>query len=394
MKFSRLSIFVLFIYALPAYAGPAIDALGKIEQAALMMVDAKGNTLYSKQVDQQYIPASTVKLLTAFMALEHWGTEHRFSTKFYVNKKNHALVVKGLGDPFLISEEIDLIVEEIKHTGIQSLSGIQADISYFSDKLAQSRQVETTNSYDAAASALAANFNTIEVKVVNGEVSSGERQTPLTPMAKLLAVGLPEGRHRINLGNAQRGPQYFVELLRVKLLAAGVLIEHQMTLESSESDLTLLFTHKNSHTLGQVVAAMLEYSNNFIANQLFLLMGASILEAPATMEKAQTVLNNFVNQHFDWQTFAIQDGAGLSRENRLSARQLIQVVQKFAKYRDLVPVQKPGIKAKSGTLQGVSCYAGYVWRDEQWMAFALMINQPVEYRFRERLAEELRINRF
>jgi len=54
-----------------------------------------------------------------------------------------------------------------------------------------------------------------------------------------------------------------------------------------------------------------------------------------------------------------------------------------------MPQQSSQIYAKSGTLKGVSCYAGYVFRDNEWQTFALLINQPVRYRFREQLAEEL-----
>jgi D-alanyl-D-alanine carboxypeptidase/D-alanyl-D-alanine-endopeptidase (penicillin-binding protein 4) len=78
----------------------------------------------------------------------------------------------------------------------------------------------------------------------------------------------------------------------------------------------------------------------------------------------------------------------------LSAHQLAQVAQKFAPYSDLMPTQKLGIRAKSGTLNGISCYAGYVLREGEWLTFALLINQPVEYRFRERLAEQLLTTEF
>jgi len=40
-------------------------------------------------------------------------------------------------------------------------------------------------------------------------------------------------------------------------------------------------------------------------------------------------------------------------------------------------------------LKGVSTYAGYVFRNDEWQSFALLINQSVPYRFREQIAEDL-----
>jgi D-alanyl-D-alanine carboxypeptidase/D-alanyl-D-alanine-endopeptidase (penicillin-binding protein 4) len=389
MKFLSVLFIALMMACSQGDAGTTIDSLSKIDASALLVLDANGLPLYSKQAEQMFIPASTVKLLTALMALEHWGRAHRFSTEFYVDKRNNTLVVKGLGDPFLVSEEIDLIVEKIKQLNIQTFSGVEVDLSYFSESLNDIKVATTNNPYDASASALAANFNTIEVDVAGDTVTSGEAQTPITSMAKSLAKGLANGRHRINLGNAKRAPQYFVEVLSEKLRHAGIMVEQTQAMESEVRELTLLFTHYSSRSLDQVIAAMLKYSNNFIANQLFLLLGAEKFGAPATFDKSARMLKEFVDMHFQWQQYAVYDGAGLSRNNRLSARHLTEIAKQFAPYRDLMPSQKRVIRAKSGTLNGVSCYAGYVLRGGKWLTFALLINQPVEYRFRERLAEEL-----
>jgi D-alanyl-D-alanine carboxypeptidase/D-alanyl-D-alanine-endopeptidase (penicillin-binding protein 4) len=389
MKFLMSVSIVLVLSYIPAYAGSSIDALSDLHASALLVLNADGRPLYSKQAERMFIPASTVKLLTALMALEHWGRKHHFATEFYIDEQNHTLVVKGSGDPFLVSEEIDLIVEKFKQLDIQAFSRIQADISYFSESLNDTKLATSNNPYDASASALAANFNTIEVNIVDGVVTNGEVQTPVTAMAKSLAKGLANGNHRINLGHARRGPQYFVELLSEKLRQANIEVDQIYAEENGPKKLTLLFTHYNSRSLDEVIAAMLEFSNNFIANQLFLMLGAEKFAAPATLDKSRQMLKEFVERSFQWQQYAIYDGAGLSRNNRLSARHLIEIVQKFSPYRDLMPSQKSVIRAKSGTLNGVSCYAGYVLREGNWLTFALLINQPVEYRFRERLAEEL-----
>lgn len=381
---------VVLLFGSYSHAEDALNKLYGMSSSAIVLVDADHHEIISKQADVGLIPASTVKLITALVAMEHWGRNHRFKTQFYLDRERDVLLVKGLGDPFLISEELDVIVDEIKRLGINHLNGITSDDSHFTSQINFRDQGNTNNPYDAAASALAVNFNTIEVNVTSSGIESAESQTPLTPMASKLAKGLPVGKHRINLGSAKRGPNYFIEVLSAKLRQAGITVNkindgYQTTVQ----DAVLLFTHANTRSLAEVVAAMLEYSNNFIANQLFLLLGSERYGAPANLHKAQQVLTEYISQRFSWDNYQIEDGAGLSRSNLLSANQLLDVLTMLEPYRDLMPIQSPRILAKSGTMKGVSCYAGFLYRNDEWHRFAVLINQPVEYRFREKLAKQL-----
>jgi len=347
MKVLRVISCVLLLFSSHSHAGDALNKLYGMSSAAILLVDTKHRELIAKQASQALIPASTVKLITALAALEKWGRKHR-------------------------------------------LANITADDSYFDQIVNSSDQSRTNNPYDAVASALAVNFNTIELEVSSNGIKSGETQTPLTPMAQHLAQGLPVGKHRINLGSAKRSPEYFIQVLSSKLRSAGVTVGNKNERpKPSLEDASLLFIHSNTRPLEQIVQAMLEYSNNFIANQLFLLLGIEQYGAPASLQKSRQMLAEYLAKEFNWQNYVINDGSGLSRFNQLSAHQLVDVLDRFASYRDLMPQQSSQIYAKSGTLKGVSCYAGYVFRDNEWQTFALLINQPVRYRFREQLAEEL-----
>ena len=384
-----LSIFLLIFISAQARAGSPLTLLQGLQSSALLVQDSQGQILYKKNPDVKLTPASAVKLLTALIALQHWGASHRFNTEFYLDRPNNILVVKGLGDPFLVSEEIDLIVKRITSHGIKVLYGVSADTGFFAGNINISGQSRSRNPYDAALSALAANFNTVQVNVTGRGVLSAEQQTPLTPLARQLAKNLGPGIQRINLGSQARAPKYFIELLVAKLRAAGVAVRPQQAALKPGGSPELLFIHANSRTLAEVVAAMLKYSNNFIANQLFLLLGADKSGAPATIQKARQAFIAFIQSELQWRDYQLFDGAGLSRKNRLSARQLVEVVARFSKYRALMPRQDERIVAKSGTLSGVSAYAGYLYRDSSWLRFALIINQPVEHGFRERLARHL-----
>jgi D-alanyl-D-alanine carboxypeptidase/D-alanyl-D-alanine-endopeptidase (penicillin-binding protein 4) len=134
---------------------------------------------------------------------------------------------------------------------------------------------------------------------------------------------------------------------------------------------------------------MLEYSNNFIANYLFVMLGGKEGQRGLGMAQAQQAARKWVDQAFRWRDYRIEDGAGLSRANRLSARQLLEAVKAFAPYRDLLPAHGGVARAKTGTLKGVSTYAGFVRREGRWEPFGLMINEPVAYNLRLEVADTL-----
>lgn len=356
--------------------------------AASLVVEEQGKLVIARQPDRPMVPASTMKILTALAAIERWGLDHRFATEFFVDEGGW-LWVRGGGDPFLVSEELDLIVAALIDSGITQLRGVATDSTRFLTGAQIDGRSATNNPYDAPVSALSVNFNTVAVKVAAGKVTSAEPQTPITPLARSLARGLKSGRHRVNLRDQALAPRYFAEILIAKLRSAGVSVGDQWQAGSSPQGLSPIYVHHSSRDLRQVLRAMLDYSNNFIANQLFILLGDSGSGEPLSVSGARGVINGWTSARFGWNDFHVEEGAGLSRKNRLSGRQMLALLEEFAPYRDLLPEESPGVLAKTGTLRGVSCLAGYLWRETNWVPFSLMINQSVPYDTRLRVARTL-----
>jgi len=372
-----------------ASAGPgdAVSRSLKLPKASLV-VKERGRLVISRHPDRAMVPASTVKILTALAAIERWGLDHRFRTDFYFGGNNR-LWVKGYGDPYLVSEELGRIAAVLKARGVRRIAGIGMDDSYFAPNLAISGRSSSNNPYDAPVTGLAANFNTVNVITKGGRVLSAEEQTPLTPMARRFGQRLGVGRHRVNLKQRQKAVHYFGELLNAKLEQAGVRVSGDLRIGTVPVGLKRIYRHRNSRNLQSVIAAMFEYSNNFIANALFLKLADRGGSWGLNMSRAQRAFARWVDRTFGWRGYRIQDGAGLSRGNRLSARQLLEAVNAFAPYMTLLPKQNAQIRAKTGTLRGVSCYAGFVKRSERWESFSLLINQPVPYNLRLQVANSL-----
>lgn len=353
-----------------------------------LMLEEGGRVSIARQADRPMVPASTMKILTALAAIQRWGMGHRFHTDFYTSADGW-LWVKGYGDPYLVSEELDLIVRSLRRKGIRSVAGIGTDDGLFAPRLHISGRSSTNNPYDAPVTALAVNFNTVAVVNKGGRVRSAESQTPLTPMARKFGERLGPGKHRVNLKEREAALRYFGELLTAKLETAGIGVNGGLRTGPVPARAERVYRHANSRDLRAVLTSMLEYSNNFIANDLFVLLSERGSADGLDMAGAQRAAMRWAEETFGWRGHRIEDGAGLSRGNRLSARQLLDAVKAFAPYRNLLPKQNERVVAKTGTLKGVSCYAGFVKRNGRWEPFSLLINQQVAYNLRLQVADTL-----
>ncbi len=371
----------------PASAKP-YRALSILEQMPNASLAIAGDPQHSLREDKPMIPASTLKVFTALLAFKTWSPNHRFVTDFYLDNAG-VLWVKGSGDPFITSEELGQIASTLKKKGLKHINGIGIDSHYFAADIAIDGKSHTLNPYDAPVGALAVNFNTVSIIRNHNQVYSGESQTPSTPLMQKLADRVPNGHHRINLGEQSLGDRYFAELLQAKLQKQGIKTADLIKNGHLPASGKLFYSHKNSHTLNQIVEEMLEHSNNFIANQLFLMMGAERYGSPANISKSQQAAAEKIRTMFGWNQKIFHEGSGLSHKNQLSANQFIAVLEKFAPYKSLLKSQGGNILAKTGTLTGVSSYAGYVRKAKKWTPFALFINQPVQNQFRKQLAQEL-----
>ena len=99
-------------------------------------------TLYSVHSDRLFAPASNVKLLTTALALKRLGPDYRFKTGLYatmpVNREilGGNIYVKGFGDPNLVSEQMWLLVNELKNIPLSKVHGdIIADESFLEKNL-------------------------------------------------------------------------------------------------------------------------------------------------------------------------------------------------------------------------------------------------------------------
>jgi len=358
--FSRLLILALLVLPAPAFADVREKIAALAPAGLVLVVDANGNELVAQNADEPFVPASVAKIVTAWLAMEVLGGDYRFETQFYLDDRR-VLYVRGGGDPFLISEELALLAKQlVAATGKKPIAGIVLDASYYPSTIRIPGIEDTGEAYNALNSALAVNFNTIHAVRKGNTVRSAEKQTPITPLAvaEFRERG-PAGRGRISLTQDPKvSLQYAGELIAAFIDKAGGSVKGDISVGSVPAGLTPIYVHRQSRPLSAVLADLLKASNNYIANQVFLEIGAKRLGGPVSLEKSLKVASEMLAANGLATDIRLEEGSGISRDNRFTARGLVKVLALFEPHAALLR-GPDGSLTKSGTLEGVRTLAGY-----------------------------------
>jgi serine-type D-Ala-D-Ala carboxypeptidase/endopeptidase (penicillin-binding protein 4) len=384
MKISLIRLWVmLIVHAVicrAAFGTPPFVATDLPEEnKACYLADPDGRILVSVNCDQALIPASILKILTALTAYHYLGADHRFKTDLYLDSDDN-LKIKGYGDPLLTSEVLASLAEAALaplsswHPGIQHLI---LDSSFFTEPLAIPGVSDSLEPYDAPNGALSANFNTVSFMSSNtGVFVSAEPQTPLVPsvLPRIQTSGLKEGR--IPLSNRDNDvPLYLGELLAFHLTQRGIIFHKgiQQGSVNSASDRCIL-SFSSPYSLDDTLSKLMAYSSNFIANQLFLSIGAKAFGPPGTLEKGVRATRDYAENVLGISNLQIVEGSGISRENRVSARTMARLLQAFFPHRELMR-QTEREYYKTGTMDGISTRAGFLKGDGgKLYPFVVMLN--------------------
>ena len=343
-----------------AFAGAKERVRALAPNGIVYVIDEQGNVLIDQNADKPFVPASVAKVVTAWLAMEVLGPDYRFKTYFYLDE-NRVLYVRGGGDPMLVSEELALLAPAlVEAIGTEPITGMVLDPSYYPEKVEIPGIEDNSRSYNALNSALAVNFNTINAVRRGNTVVSGEKQTPITPLAisQFKARG-PKGRGRISLAkDPDLSLLYAGELLEAFIEQAGGKVDGDITIGPVPPGLQPVYVHLQSRTLAAIINLLLIGSNNYIANQVFLEIGAARYGGPVSLEKSLKVANEMLAQHGLQDDIYMEEGSGLSRGNRFTAQGLARVLDLFVTYAELMQGRDGGTN-KTGTMSGIRTLAGY-----------------------------------
>ncbi len=120
----------------PAQLGAAIEAVTNRRQFSrghwgiLIQTLSSSHTLYSRDAQKYFVPASNAKLLITAVALHQLGSQFRIRTSVY-GSSDGSLSVVGRGDPSLTDAQLKELAQQLSRRGIRQVSQLIAEDNYF-----------------------------------------------------------------------------------------------------------------------------------------------------------------------------------------------------------------------------------------------------------------------
>ncbi|MCP4622824.1 MAG: D-alanyl-D-alanine carboxypeptidase [bacterium] len=329
---------------------------------SLLVADPAGQIVIAKNEHKKRVPASILKIFTSLGALHYLGSDYRFTTEFYLGPDSN-LKIKGYGDPLLISEIVNA-VSRVMAALIGSttvINDIVVDDSYFSQPLTIPGITSSTQPYDAPNGALCVNFNTVYFKRTPTGYASAEAQTPLLPFAAEKIKLLKPKSGRIVLSHVEKeNTIYAGKLFQYYLDRHGVRFRGAVkTGRVDKSVDKLIYRYVSRFSLPEIIAKLLEHSNNFTTNQLLISSGIKMFGSPGNLNNGVAALVKYAADGLQLKDMTIVEGSGISRKNRVSADQMLRILDRFESHHTLL--RRRGREYyKTGTLYGISTRAGYI----------------------------------
>ena len=418
---------VTAVAAVPPPVAQALIAAGIPESAVgfyVHEIDAD-RPLIAQGAERALNPASTMKLVTTYGALELLGPAYAWNTEVYVTGpvQNETaagdLVIKGYGDPKLTLESFWLLLRGLRARGVRDIRGdVVLDRSYFSveDYDPARFDEQPLRPYNTGPDALLVNYKAVTVQFVPEADGRTLRviAEPVMPALQLVnnlivndvpcgdwvsrlkieAQGSADtarlvigGTYSRDCGERTRSFSLLSHRAYVGALFTQLWRDVGGTHSGAVRDGPLppgarLIVSAKSPALSEVVRDINKYSNNVMARQLFLTLGAVGEGAPGTLDKARGVIRQWLAQKgMSVPELAMDNGSGLSRIERISARSLGELL--LAAFRSPVMPELmaslPLVAAdgtmrkrlssadiagqahiKTGSLSGVRSIAGYV----------------------------------
>lgn len=329
--------------------------------------------LYKVNEHQMLRPASTMKLLTAITAIDKLGGSYQFRTQLYYTGKveDHTLTgdlyCVGGFDPRFNIDDMNAFVESIRRMGVDTIRG-----------------------------SIVADRSMKDADLLGEGWCWDDDNPPLSP----LTIG--------------RNTQFVDRFIR-QLVDNGVVLDVRIsdgTLPDSAFHLCSRF-----HSIDQILLRMMKQSDNFYAEAMFYQLAAHQGHRPARAKDAATIVKRLISKvGLGHRPYRIADGSGLSLYNYLSAdlevRLLRYAYRNSTVYLHLLPslpvagsdgtlrnrmrgsFAADNVKAKTGTLEGVSALAGYCTAANGHRLCFSIINQGIMHtsnarRFQDRVCNAL-----
>jgi D-alanyl-D-alanine carboxypeptidase/D-alanyl-D-alanine-endopeptidase (penicillin-binding protein 4) len=333
---------------------------------SLLVLDADTSKIVVEHLaDEPRNPASVMKILTSYAALDLLGPDFNWKTQLFTDSAikdgtlSGNLFIKGGGDPLILVEDLWRIVYELRNRGLHTINGdLTVDQSYFDGTQIVREPLDGKHyrAYNAYPEALVINFRATRfIFIANADGVHILADPPASTLLIKNNVQLTKGkcnRHHRNLrfstqteglaetiitfsGNYAIGckeqsrtlvvlnsSDYLLGVFKSLWQAQGGKFDGEISQSDIPPNAILLQEH-SSRPLLDVLRGINKYSNNLMARSLLMTLGAEVYDPPGTTESGRIAIKSWLNtRKISMPELHITNGAGLSRAARLSARGL------------------------------------------------------------------------
>jgi D-alanyl-D-alanine carboxypeptidase/D-alanyl-D-alanine-endopeptidase (penicillin-binding protein 4) len=346
----------------------------KVRFSVHIVKAGSGKTVYRHNAREAMVPASNMKIITSAAALKYLGPNYEYKT--LVGLCGETLVVAGGGDPLLgdkatddkYSREVGWIFEDIarslKEKGVRSIKDIIVDSSIFDDERVHPNwpREELNRSYACEVSGLNFNGNCIDVSTNNSGGRVAIAVEPDTDFVKVVnkvtaiqrgksAVGayrneelnkiVVRGKCRRQVGPfavaIERPAAFFGYLLAEHLGRAGIDAKGQLFEKSVPRECKIKILREYKTPIADCLARCNKDSFGLAAEALLKTIGAAAGQGgnSGSWARGRELIERYMaGIGVDKGELNIDDGSGLSRENRLSAYAITKVLLDVYKSRN------------------------------------------------------------
>jgi D-alanyl-D-alanine carboxypeptidase/D-alanyl-D-alanine-endopeptidase (penicillin-binding protein 4) len=420
-----VSVLVTALPMAPSTAAPAAPGTATAASAPAVTAPLPRPVLrLAHRADAAMNPASVMKLVTTYAGLELLGPEFTWTNRVYVDGPvingvlDGNLVIRGSGDPKLVLERLEALFRQVITQGVREVRGdIVLDRSIFQvpERDAGAFDDEPLRPYNASPDGLLLNFKSL-IFTFTPDPASGRVQVrsepPIAGVAIPADLALASGAcgdwhsalradfsspQQVRFGGTYAAAcgerqwavayveprTYATRVVQAMWSAAGGRLGGQVR-EAATPASARLWVSAASLPLADIVADINKFSNNVMAQQLFLTLSSTPRERGNFEASRQRVLHWWRERFGPQNAPVLDNGSGLSRQERTSASALTALLQRA----DSGPLAAPFVRSlglagvdgtvarmrdrysasvalgrawlKTGSLRDVSALAGYV----------------------------------
>ncbi|MGC1182588.1 D-alanyl-D-alanine carboxypeptidase/D-alanyl-D-alanine endopeptidase [Legionella sp.] len=406
----------------------------------IVVVDlTSGETLYRRNANHLFIPASNMKLFSEAAALMVLGPDYHFKNQLSISSGKiqngvlHGNIYLQLsGDPSFSRENLKKLVSSLKDLHINTIQGnlyIDSSLAVVDAYPPGWLAADLSYSYGAPNAPVIIDANRLTVTVNPGarsgdpamvEVDDGgaaitvNNQVTTKTSANECGVGfsLDQDNHLIARGcvgvdqwavqqrMAIKNPLAYTQgIIQNDLAQANIQLNGQIQLGKTPTGTVLIATNY-SKALSELMADTLKPSDNLYADSLYLHAAAKLNGSPVNWNEAEPFIKKFLQAQtgIDFKNAVFADGSGLSRHSLVTPEQTLSLLQflyqRFPlsyeyisalpvsgrdgtlQKRFRTPTQQGFVRAKTGTMTGVNSLSGYLYTSNgHTLGFAMYINR-------------------